>query len=492
MTSPRKVVPGRLFGGHHGQARVPPPDQPIAAGDSVILGRERYDGVVPKAEPVVQLKNVAKKFRIFQSPKDRLKEALDPFGRIYHKDFWALKDITLDFPKGRTVGIIGRNGSGKSTLLQIIAGILHPTRGRAVANGSLSALLELGTGFNPDFTGRQNVLLHGAITGQPSNEMASRIDFVEAFADIGEFFEMPVRMYSSGMFARLAFASAISVEPDILIVDEILAVGDARFLEKSFRHMQGMQKRGTTLILVSHDAELILRLCDSAVYLDAGDVKFVGEPRAAIARYHGDLFRDRSGPPTAIHTPTVQVPPVDALASIADALPEIVRPILAEGSALYRGMPCYNKNEELIENPGAAIEDFAVLADGTYNFVTLSGQEEIEIICKIRFDEDVHAPHLGIGLVAAEGFTLSGSNTFMQGARLPAVARGEVAIYRLKVGLNLNSGDYFLNFGLSKDSGSALSMVSVRRLAIHLHVVRQNACSGFFHMPFTFEVVEGA
>lgn len=241
-------------------------------------------------EPAVALANVSKKYRLFDTPGQRVKEALHPFGRRYHREFWALRDVTVDVPRGATVGVIGRNGSGKSTLLQIITGVLRPTTGSVVTRGRISALLELGTGFNQQLTGRQNVMLNGAVQGYSSAEMEERIPLIREFADIGDFFDQPVKLYSSGMFVRLAFAAAINVDPDILIVDEALAVGDAKFQYKCFAKFHEFQSLGKTILLVSHSTDAIVRHCDHAVLLEGGLVLEQGEPKDVASHYLDLLF----------------------------------------------------------------------------------------------------------------------------------------------------------------------------------------------------------
>ena len=436
----------------------------------------------------IKLTNISKKYRIFDTPGDRIREALSPFRKTYHSEFWALKNINLDIKKGQTVGIVGRNGSGKSTLLQLLAGILQPTEGHIEIHGDIAALLELGTGFNPELTGRENVSLYHAIMKRPDADMVAATAFIEDFADIGDFYDHPVKTYSTGMFARLAFAAAIATDPDILIIDEILGVGDARFLQKSFRHIQKMHEEGATLLIVSHDAELILKLCDTVVYIDSGEVVFTGKPHKAMSLYHEKLFRDDSDQKLqVVEMPDVEATPMASLADIAENVPESVKPLLAAGSAMHIGMPSYNKEEDIINNVGAQIEDFIVLAEGLPNFVTLAGTEEIEIYFKVRFDVDFFSPHIGLGIVTAEGVMLAGSNTHIQGKILPTVRAGEIGIYRASVKINLNSGDYFLNFGLMSDKDGILSMLSVRRHAIHLNISRDSACSGFLRLPFDLE-----
>jgi ABC-type polysaccharide/polyol phosphate transport system ATPase subunit len=233
----------------------------------------------------VSVKNVSKKYRIYDKPKNRLKEMLHPLGRKYHRDFWVLDDVSFDLQKGDTLGVIGRNGSGKSTLLQIICGILRPNLGSVTCNGRISALLELGAGFNPDFTGRRNVYMNGILMGFTKEEMDGKIDEIAAFADIGDFLDQPVKFYSSGMFVRLAFACAINVKPDILVVDEALSVGDIFFQQKSFKTMRRMIEDGTTCVLVSHDIESIIHLCNKSLILDGGRVEFAGDPADAKMHY---------------------------------------------------------------------------------------------------------------------------------------------------------------------------------------------------------------
>ena len=237
----------------------------------------------------VSVQNVSKKFRLFGSPKERFWEALHPFKKQYHREFWALKDISFEVPKGMTLGIVGRNGSGKSTLLQVICSVLRPTSGKVTVNGRISALLELGAGFNPEFTGRDNVLLNGALMGFSRKEMEERLPLIESFADIGEFIDQPVKIYSSGMFVRLAFAAAINVDPDILIVDEVLAVGDAKFQHKCYQKFLEFQEAGKTIILVTHNTDAIVRHCDCAILLENGGIVEIGEPKS-ITNYYMDLL----------------------------------------------------------------------------------------------------------------------------------------------------------------------------------------------------------
>jgi len=220
----------------------------------------------------ISVRGLTKSYRLFDHPADRVKQFLSLGLKRYHREFTALEGVSFEIKKGETIGIIGRNGSGKSTLLQLLCGILKPTSGSVQTNGRVSALLELGAGFNPEFTGRENVYFQGAVLGFTQAQMNERFDAIAAFADIGEFMEQPVRTYSSGMFVRLAFSVAIHVEPDILIVDEALSVGDITFQAKGMQRMSEMMDAGCTLILVSHDIGAVKSLCDRAIRLDHGRI----------------------------------------------------------------------------------------------------------------------------------------------------------------------------------------------------------------------------
>jgi lipopolysaccharide transport system ATP-binding protein len=236
----------------------------------------------------ISLQNVSKRYKRYRHPVDRLKEILLP-GKSRAEEFWALRDIDLAIPRGNRIGIIGRNGAGKSTLLQIIAGTLTPTEGSISIHGRVSALLELGNGFDPEFTGRENVFFSGRLMGLAREEIQTRFDDIAAFADIGDFLEQPVKTYSSGMYVRLAFALAVNVDPDILIIDEALAVGDAAFQFKSFSRLERLMQGGVTVILVSHDMGSIKSLCDQVLYLQDGRLRAFGNTDEVTDLYALDV-----------------------------------------------------------------------------------------------------------------------------------------------------------------------------------------------------------
>lgn len=257
------------------------------------------------SDNAIEVAGIGKRYQIYRQPQDRLKQMILPrlcraLGRpapVYYHDFWALREVSFSVRRGETVGIIGTNGSGKSTLLQIICGVRQPTLGRVAVSGRIAALLELGAGFNPEFTGRQNAMLNAQILGLQPQQIEERMPEIEAFADIGEFFDQPVKTYSSGMYVRVAFAVQACIEPEILIVDEALAVGDARFQAKCMERIGRLRQNGTSILFVSHDVASVRLLCDRAVWLDRGRLRMIGAVTPVTAAYMEHLFSHDGGAP---------------------------------------------------------------------------------------------------------------------------------------------------------------------------------------------------
>src|SRR5258706_3460270 len=406
-------------------------------------------------EIAVSVRELTKKFRLFSTPMERLKESLHPLRKRYHKEFWALKGISLDIPKGEVVGIMGRNGSGKSTLLQIIASVLRPTSGVITVNGRVSALLELGAGFNPEFTGRQNVLLNGAVTGVSLEEMLEPLPAVIDFADIGEFFDQPMKIYSSGMFIRVAFAAATNVAQDILIVDEALAVGDAKFQYRCFQKIKEFRERGTTIILVTHDHELVIRHCKRAILLDEGRLVADGDSETVVRQYI-DLLEQRD-----LSLPHRQAA-VNSAAEIDDAsMTQLLSPAGVAGAinTFFADMPhadqcpkraTYNVNEHAQRDPRAEIVDYLVICGHTVDPTQITSGEEIDIYITIRFHADVEHPCFGIGVNSKDGVQIYALNSaWTVSEPIPARA-GEFRVVRFRLVLALNSGDAFLDVGVDE------------------------------------------
>ena len=278
--------------------------------DLTMPGEERRQAEIPEA--VIRVQGLGKSYHVFANPRDRLKQFLWR-KRQFYREFWALRGVTLDVRRGEAFGIVGRNGSGKSTLLQLICGTLAPSEGEVQVNGRIAALLELGSGFNPEFTGRENVRLNATILGMPPDEIAARLPEIEAFADIGSFIDEPVKHYSSGMHARLAFAVAFHTDPEVIVVDEALSVGDELFQSKCIRHLAELRERGVTLLFVSHSSALVRSICDRALVLDHGKPVMLGPSKEAIEVYSQILFGvPGSSVPAAV--PSTAAAPRPALA----------------------------------------------------------------------------------------------------------------------------------------------------------------------------------
>ncbi|MEK7207092.1 MAG: ABC transporter ATP-binding protein, partial [Pseudomonadota bacterium] len=339
----------------------------------------------------ISARNLTKTYRVFGHPGDRIKQALS-LGRMkFNREFTALKDVSFDIKKGETVGIIGHNGSGKSTLLQLICGILKPTSGSVKVNGRVSALLELGAGFNPEFTGRENVYFQAALMGFTQAEMAARFDGIAEFADIGEFIDQPVRTYSSGMFLRLAFAVAISVDPDVLVVDEALAVGDARFQAKCFRRFDALKDRGATILLVSHATEQIVRLCEKALLLHEGVLLANGDAGGVSTRYMELLFnRVRSVPEPGAGRDMDGDCPIPFAVNTTDEYFHL------------RG--AYNPGEYRWGDQSARILDFRLSCAGAEHVSEVScGQARLMCAIRVLFEHDVQRPIYGLVVKSREG-----------------------------------------------------------------------------------------
>ncbi len=242
----------------------------------------------------IKVENITKIYHLYDQPQDRIKELFHPLRKDYHHDFYALNDVSFEVRKGETVGILGKNGAGKSTILKVITGVITPTSGSLEVNGKISSLLELGTGFNPEYSGLENIYFNGTFMGFTREEMDTKVDSIIEFADIDDYIHQPVRTYSSGMFARLAFSVAINVEPELLIIDEALSVGDGLFQHKCTNQMKKMMKNGVTILFVSHSIEAIKSLCQRAVWLENGSVKMIGDATQLANIYQNEVFLDQN------------------------------------------------------------------------------------------------------------------------------------------------------------------------------------------------------
>jgi len=424
----------------------------------------------------LSVSGISKRYRLFTSPTERVKEALHPFRKRYHHEFWALRDVSFDVFQGETVGILGRNGSGKSTLLQLMCSVSTPTSGSVYVNGRIAALLELGAGFNPEFTGRQNVILNGTIMGVPKQEMLARLPAIEAFADIGHFFDQPVKTYSSGMFVRVAFSVAINVDPAILVIDEALAVGDAKFQHKCFQKFADFKRAGKTIIVVSHALDLITAHCDRALLIEAGQLVAEGSPKEVVDKYIKLIFGPALPPlsPETAHTDTGA-----AGAEMTAATPEDrLHSWSGEEEVCAEKRITYNKNEIRLSTGEAEVLDYILEADGLRDNPVIPPAANVRVYIKVRFNRDVQQPMFGFSVKTLNGLTVYGSNTFMQRLSLPHMPAGAIRTFQCSFVNTLNSGDYFLDIGIAEWDGTAAGRpLDVRRSIAHFTVVPHGAPS---------------
>ncbi|MFZ2540833.1 MAG: ABC transporter ATP-binding protein [Gallionella sp.] len=373
-----------------------------------------------RSDIAISVKNLTKTYRIFGHPGDRIKQALT-FGKMrFHREFTALQDISFEIRKGETVGIIGRNGSGKSTLLQLICGILKPTSGHIQVNGRISALLELGSGFNLEFTGRENVYFQGAVMGISKDEMDRRFDDITAFADIGQFIDQPVRTYSSGMYVRLAFSVQALSEPDILIIDEALSVGDFFFQQKCLSYIRTLCEKGVTLLFVSHDTSTVNDICSRAIYLKNGQLKFSGETRLAMQQYFAE--KNIGANPASFSTD-----------ESATAAPQEVEAIVRDGIWAASASLSGNDAGHLI-----ALALYDVDGHPTTSF-RLGSTMHIKVAYRPAITRPTHVS-VEIRNKLNQVVTLSGSSRL--GLIPPEPQQGQPIIFEMRIELQLEAGNY--------------------------------------------------
>lgn len=447
-------------------------------------GSKKHEGDLQmSSEFSIQVNGLGKCFHVYEQPRDRLKQFILPtlwslVGRAppkpYYHEFWALNSVTFEVQKGETVGIVGRNGSGKSTLLQMICGTLTPSCGSVRTIGRVAALLELGSGFNPEFTGRENIYLNGAVLGLSKNEIDERFDSIVEFADIGDFISQPVKSYSSGMAVRLAFAVQAQSNPDILVVDEALAVGDAKFQAKCFAHLRKLKAEGTSILLVSHSTEQIATHCDKAVFLKAGEVMAIGKPRNVINLYLDDLFGvSREGAVTIENSTTDSDLQVGYELSLTEDR--------------FHLHPTYNANEYRWGDGAALLLDHC-LQDGLRSDAGLvNSGAVVQLKLSIRFISHIVRPIVGFTIKTKEGVTLYNTNSELQ--RCDGIRDAGEADTVLGVVISFSAafapGDYFVSVGLaSRQSNGDLIPHDRRYDAIVLTVLASewNDFSGIFNV----------
>lgn len=405
------------------------------------------------SEVAIKVENLSKCYEIYDQPRDRLKQFIVPRmqGALrmqssqFFREFWALKDVSFEVKKGETVGIIGCNGSGKSTLLQMICGTLNPTTGSVQTNGRIAALLELGSGFDPEFTGRDNVYMNAAVLGLAREEIDQRFDEIAAFADIGDFIEQPVKSYSSGMVVRLAFAVQAMIDPDIFIVDEALAVGDEKFQRKCFARMEELKSRGTSILFVSHSASSIIELCDRTLLLDHGVRLMYGAAPNAVRAYQ-----------KLIYAPEAEYKRLIDLYSAADQTGEsfdtnsiVLAPVPTEqlpNDAFDSGL--VPETTAIYPTQGAEIKSISILdAEGRVVNVLQAGKA-YQINVAGHFTEDFAATYWGIHIRNVSGAVITGQRFPEDGTYFERVSAGNTFSVKFSFQMNLLPGVYFVGGGV--------------------------------------------
>lgn len=392
-------------------------------------------------EPVISLRGVGKTFRSFARPSDRIRSWLTG-ARAHCREHTVLSGIDLDIRRGETVGIVGRNGSGKSTLLRVLSGIMQPTDGTVTVRGRVAPLLALGAGFHPEFTGRENIELNAALLGLEEREMRRRLPGIVDFAEIGAAIDDPVATYSSGMFARLAFAVAVSGEPEILVVDEILAVGDAAFARKCYARIEEIQRAGSTVLFVSHQQNTVIELCSRAILLEGGRIDCDGSPRTVMRRYHAMLF---SGAGTAVPAAAGDRTDAEAAAAVADAPDPQEYP--SDGATI--------RSVRFVDGDGRTVRTMRLGAEYTAEV-------------RVRFDRAAEGVIVGFHFRNETGATLAGLFHPPQGEAL-SVDAGDEATVRFPFRMSLLAGEYFATFGVRSrlEERHMHRLVDFMRVTVH-------------------------
>ncbi len=384
-------------------------------------------GEVKMSDNVIEVKNISKVYKLYEKPINRLKEAISITKKCYHTEHYALDDISFNVKKGECVGIIGTNGSGKSTLLKIITGVLNQTGGSYKVNGKISALLELGAGFNMEYTGIENIYLNGTMMGFSDEEMDKKLQSIIDFAEIGEFINQPVKTYSSGMFARLAFAVAINVEPDILIVDEALSVGDIFFQAKCYQKFNEFKEQGKTILFVSHDMSSILKYCDRCLLINKGKQVKLGKTadvvnifkKILVNQYDEDINGD------------IEIKSIDEY----------------KEDELWKDNIVINPNAVIYGGKEAEIVDFAVVNNFGEISNAIHKDDEFAVRMKIKFYEDLVRPIFAFTIKDIKGTEITGTNTMLEKNNIKSAKAGDVVTVEFRQKMSLQGGQYLLSLG---------------------------------------------
>lgn len=442
------------------------------------------------SEVVICLRGISKSYPKFDKPFHGLAHMLLP-GRHARDEFHALRDISLDIRRGEAIGVIGKNGSGKSTLLQVIAGILQPSAGQMRINARIAALLELGAGFNPEFTGRENIHLNASLLGLGAQQIADRMDRIIGFAEIGEHLDQQVKTYSSGMFLRLAFAVAVHTDPDVLIVDEALSVGDVYFQRKCFKRIEEMREGGCTLLLVTHSVDSVLQLCDRGVVLDRGALMFDGAAQPAVKEYLRIVFGDNAG--YAEVEGAVEAGGATRAAGklvSGEESTELELFLREDAPDRFHTRPGYNRDETRLGDGRAVTCDYLVSSSLGYGPL-VPAREPFRIYVRYRFPVALDRVMFGVRVCSVTGQVLYSSNTFVSDDRLFSCKAGAVAVAEFDLQCTLLRGQYFVTVGVSKfdEQGDEIHALDRRMDSIILSVTGDgNHAEGLADMQARFAV----
>lgn len=418
------------------------------------------------SENAISVKNISKVYKLYRGRADRIKDALHLSRKKTYQEYYALNNVSFDVKKGETVGLIGTNGAGKSTLLKLITGVLTPSDGMIEVNGKVSALLELGAGFNYEYTGIDNIYFNGTLMGYTKEQMDEKVEQIVEFAGIGDYINQPVKSYSSGMFARLAFAMAINVEPDILIVDEALSVGDIYFQSKCFKKMDEIKRNGTTVLLVTHDMSSVVKYCDKVVVLKSGQVVKEGNPKEMVDIYKKILVNQYDEKKEA--------------SKEKDALK------IEKGS--WMSQISLNHENVLYGSGKARIVDFGFFDEKNQITSMILKKASFKICMKVTFNENVEYPIFAYTVKNARGAEVTGTNSMFERMEVPLAKKGETYEITFTQRALLQGGDYLISFGCTGYENGEFTVYDRMYDVANLTIVSEQDTVGSFDMDSKVEI----
>lgn len=417
------------------------------------------------SELAINVEHISKVYKLYRGKADRLKDALHIGGAKNYQEYHALSDVSFEVKRGETVGLIGTNGAGKSTLLKTITGVLTPSAGQIEVNGKISALLELGAGFNMEYTGLENIYFNGTLLGYTKEQMEERVPKIVEFAGIGDYIHQPVKTYSSGMFARLAFAMAINVEPDILIVDEALSVGDIYFQSKCFKKMDEIKRNGTTILLVTHDMSSVVKYCDKVVVLNHGRVVKEGNPKEMVDIYKKILVNQYD----------------ENAVEEEQAKFETTEDTWASKLSL-------NEENVLYGSGKARIVDFGFFDADDQITGMIMKKNTFKIKMKVEFFEDVENPIFAFAVKNARGAEVTGTNTMFERVDLPLAKKGETYVVTFTQRALLQGGEYLMSFGCTGYENGEFTVYDRLYDVANLTIVSEQDTVGAFDIDSQIEI----